>query len=108
MTEPGHHVEPLAAGGADTPKNLDPHRVDPVAHRGDDVGILQRRFELPRDRHDADHRGPRRLTPDGERANLGLATTAELLDELRARIDADYSQGGGGLDYTTIHGRPGL
>jgi hypothetical protein len=33
------------------------------------------------------------------RPNLGLATTAELLDELRARIDV-----AGLLDYTTVGG----
>lgn len=38
--------------------------------------------------------------------NLGLATTRQLLDELRARIETDYAVGGGGLDYTTVHGRP--
>jgi len=38
--------------------------------------------------------------------NLGLATTAQLLDEIRARIDHDYFAGGGGLDYTTVDGRP--
>lgn len=35
------------------------------------------------------------------RPNLGLATTAELLDELRARIDV-----AGLLDYTTVGGHP--
>jgi hypothetical protein len=43
-----------------------------------------------------------------EKANLGLATTRELLDELRARIEVDYYAGGGGLDYTTVGGRPGI
>jgi hypothetical protein len=38
--------------------------------------------------------------------NLGLATTRQLLDELRARIEVDYVMGGGGLDYTTVGGRP--
>ena len=38
--------------------------------------------------------------------NLGCATTDQLLDELRARIDADYYAGGGGLDYSTVNGRP--
>lgn len=38
--------------------------------------------------------------------NLGLATTAQLLDELRARIEIDYFAGGGGLGYTTVGGRP--
>ena len=37
------------------------------------------------------------LTGDGPR--LGLATTAELLDELRARIEVD-----GKLDYRTYDG----
>lgn len=45
-------------------------------------------------------------TPEPERPLLGLATTRELLDELRARIEVDYFAGGGGLDYTTINGRP--
>ncbi len=36
---------------------------------------------------------------------LGLATTAELLDELRTRIYMDYF-GGGGLGYSTVAGRP--
>lgn len=39
-------------------------------------------------------------------ANLGLATTGELLDEIRARIEIDYNMGGGGLGYTTVGGRP--
>ncbi len=38
--------------------------------------------------------------------NLGLATTRQLLDEIRSRIEADYASGGGGLDYTTVRGRP--
>jgi hypothetical protein len=38
--------------------------------------------------------------------NLGLATTGELIDEVRARIQVDYAAGGGGLDYTTVDGRP--
>lgn len=38
--------------------------------------------------------------------NLGLATTRELLAEITSRIDVDYASGGGGLDYTTITGRP--
>jgi hypothetical protein len=41
-----------------------------------------------------------------DRSNLGLATTEELLNELKARIDTDYSMGGGGLKYTTVYGRP--
>jgi hypothetical protein len=39
-------------------------------------------------------------------ANLGLATTRELLDELRTRIEVDYFAGGGGLEYSTVAGRP--
>ena len=42
----------------------------------------------------------------GIKANLGYATTGELLDELRARIEVDYFVGGGGLGYTTMEGRP--
>ena len=38
--------------------------------------------------------------------NLGLATTRQLLDEIAARIEVDYASGGGGLDYTTMNGRP--
>lgn len=38
--------------------------------------------------------------------HLGMATTGQLLAELRARIEVDYLQGGGGLDYTTTGGRP--
>jgi hypothetical protein len=45
-------------------------------------------------------------TEDRPKANLGLATTAELLDELRARIEIDYYSGGGGLQYTSVGGRP--
>jgi hypothetical protein len=41
-----------------------------------------------------------------EKANLGLATTRELLEEIAARIAVDYYSGGGGLDYSTVHGRP--
>lgn len=37
---------------------------------------------------------------------LGLATTRQLLEELTTRIDVDYLAGGGGLDYTTVRGRP--
>jgi hypothetical protein len=44
----------------------------------------------------------------GEIANLGLATTHQLLDEIAARIDVDYASGGGGLGYSTVHGRPAL
>ena len=39
-------------------------------------------------------------------ANLGLATTMELIQEIASRIAVDYSVGGGGLNYTTVHGRP--
>jgi hypothetical protein len=38
--------------------------------------------------------------------NLGLAMTRELLAELRTRIMIDYYNGGGGLEYTTVGGRP--
>jgi hypothetical protein len=41
-----------------------------------------------------------------EKANLGLATTRELLLEVAARIAIDFHAGGGGLDYTAVHGRP--
>jgi hypothetical protein len=41
-----------------------------------------------------------------EKPQLGLATTRELLAEISARIDVDYALGGGGLDYTTVGGRP--
>jgi hypothetical protein len=37
---------------------------------------------------------------------LGLATTRQLLRELEARIEVDYYSGGGGLDYTSVKGRP--
>lgn len=37
---------------------------------------------------------------------LGRATTEQLLNELRARIEVDYHNGGGGLQYTTVSGRP--
>lgn len=33
---------------------------------------------------------------------LGLATTRQLLDEIRARIEVDGANGGGGLDYRTV------
>jgi hypothetical protein len=48
---------------SDEPLDDDPHRVDPAEHRGPDVGILDRRFTLPADRRDDDHRGPRPLAP---------------------------------------------
>lgn len=38
--------------------------------------------------------------------NLGLATTEELLNEIKARIEVDYFQGGGGMQYSTVKGRP--
>lgn len=47
------------------------------------------------------------VRPDADKPRLGLATTRELLEELRARIEVDYFAGGGGLDYTTVAGRPG-
>lgn len=40
-------------------------------------------------------------TPQPPQANLGLATTRELLDEIRARIEVD-----GKLDYSTVGGVP--
>lgn len=43
---------------------------------------------------------------DLHRPNLGLATTRELLAEITARIEVDGYNGGGGLDYTTVGGRP--
>ena len=39
--------------------------------------------------------------------HLGLARTRQLLDELTSRIRVDYFAGGGGLDYSTVKGRPG-
>jgi len=45
------------------------------------------------------------VEPSAE-ASLGLATTRQLLTELTARIDVDGASGGGGLDYTTVAGRP--
>ena len=41
-----------------------------------------------------------------DRPNLGLATTEELLVELRTRIEIDWYSGGGGLGYSTVAGRP--
>lgn len=46
------------------------------------------------------------VQPYLDQPRLGLATTGQLLEELRARIEVDYFAGGGGLDYTTMHGRP--
>lgn len=43
---------------------------------------------------------------DQEQPLLGLATTRELLAELSTRIELDYFAGGGGLDYSTVKGRP--
>lgn len=40
-------------------------------------------------------------------ANLGCASTRELLAELAARIEVDGANGGGGLDYRTVDGRDG-
>lgn len=45
---------------------------------------------------------------DADQPNLGLATTRQLLEEITSRIHTDYSSGGGGLDYTSVHGRPDL
>ena len=45
----------------------DPYRVDPAHHRGDDIGILHRLFELRFDRRDDDPAGPRRINPGGDR-----------------------------------------
>lgn len=41
-----------------------------------------------------------------EKPNLGLATSRELLKEITTRIEIDYYAGGGGLDYSTVKGRP--
>jgi len=43
-----------------------------------------------------------------EHPRLGLATTGNLLAEVAARIDVDYTHGGGGLGYSTVSGRPTL
>lgn len=43
---------------------------------------------------------------DCDEPHLGLATTRQLLDEIAARIDVDGANGGGGLDYRTVTGRP--
>lgn len=40
-------------------------------------------------------------THPADQANLGLATTRELLAEITARIEVDKATGGGGLDYRT-------
>lgn len=47
------------------------------------------------------------FSEDNDGPRLGLAMTGELLDELRSRIDVDYHNGGGGLEYSTVGGRPG-
>lgn len=47
-----------------------------------------------------------KIREDMHHPYLGLAKTGELLDELRSRIEIDYFVGGGGLDYTTVGGRP--
>lgn len=47
---------------------------------------------------------PVRQTDESE-ANLGMATTDELLTELRTRIGMDFYAGGGGLGYSTAEGR---
>jgi hypothetical protein len=47
------------------------------------------------------HVSTRPAVPARPRPNLGLATTAELLDELRARIDV-----AGLADHTTFGGSP--
>jgi hypothetical protein len=49
--------------------------------------------------------GRRHPTPDGQ-ANLGLATTMELMQEVMTRIAIDYNNGGGGLNFSTVRGRP--
>lgn len=41
------------------------------------------------------------MTTQCDRPHLGLATTRELLDELRARIEIHAT---GGLDYRTVDG----
>lgn len=59
--------------------------VELVQHLGNDWGLFR---------------------PATEQASLGLATTRELLAEITARIEVDGHVGGGGLDYSTVHGRP--
>lgn len=39
--------------------------------------------------------------PMTDEPSLGLATTRQLLDEIRARIEIDHYRDGGGLDYRT-------
>lgn len=41
------------------------------------------------------------MTEDQNKPNLGLATTRELLDELRSRFEVHAA---GGLDYRTVDG----
>lgn len=43
---------------------------------------------------------------EDEGPKLGLATTRQLLEEIKTRIDMDWYNGGGGLNYTTVEGRP--
>lgn len=47
-----------------------------------------------------------RIDEEDGRPLLGYATTQQLLDELTARIRVDYYAGGGGLQYSTVKGRP--
>lgn len=42
----------------------DVYRVDPAEHRGREVGILARLFEVARRRRAEDHRGPAPLPPE--------------------------------------------
>jgi hypothetical protein len=48
----------------------------------------------------------RQRAQTADEPQLGFATTRQLLEELRVRVEIDYYAGGGGLDYTTVHGRP--
>lgn len=71
----------------------DPYRVDPAGHSGHDIGILERWFELPRDRRRDDPRGPAplaRAESDGELlARIG--TDAEKwANEFLARLADSY------------------
>lgn len=55
--------------------------------------------------------GPTVRLPEGvlvpcTEPHLGLATTQQLIDEITTRIKIDYYAGGGGLDYSTVKGRP--
>lgn len=49
------------------PYEPDDYRVDPAEHRGREVGILARMFQLARQRRDEDHRGPAPLPPEEDR-----------------------------------------